>query len=99
MKSGRQFASEKVRKREGKIPDRPLRSPRLCSVEKDVETLKQEAAAKAAQAAAEAARLTKVADEERAAKEKKQLVALGIVGFITLLAAIASWLFIGKDVS
>jgi hypothetical protein len=41
VKSGRQFASEKVRKREGKIPDRPLRSPRLCSVEKDVETLKQ----------------------------------------------------------
>ena len=39
--SGSQFVGDKIHEREGKSPDHQLRSQNLCSVEKDVEILRQ----------------------------------------------------------
>jgi len=38
---GSQFVGDKIHEREGKSPDHQLRSQNLCSVEKDVEILRQ----------------------------------------------------------
>ncbi len=39
--AGRQFVGDKIHEQEGKSPDHQLRSQNLCSVENDVEILRQ----------------------------------------------------------